>query len=69
MGYWTSKFFTKDGAILVGVAEADGSIYCPDGIDPDELNDYKKVKRGIKGFLHANNKEGTEYIKDEAIFQ
>ena len=42
VGYWTSKFFTNDGAILVGVAEADGSIYCPDGIDPEHLNNYKK---------------------------
>lgn len=56
VGYWTSKFFTKDGAILVGVAEADGSFYCPDGIDPDDLNDYKKKRRGIKGYLHAKGK-------------
>ena len=38
VGYWASKFFTKDGAILVGVAEADGSFICPEGIDPEELN-------------------------------
>lgn len=58
MGYWTSKFFTQDGAILVGVAEADGSFYCPDGIDPEDLNNYKKKRRGIKGYLHATGLEG-----------
>ena len=33
VGYWASKYFTNDGAILVGVSEADGSIYCPEGIN------------------------------------
>ena len=58
VGYWASKFFTKDGAILVGVAEADGSFICPEGIDPEELNEYKKKKKGIKGFLTATGREG-----------
>lgn len=69
MGYWASKFFTDDGAILVGVAEADGSFICPEGINPDELLAFKNKRRGIKGFLNATGKEGTEYIKDDAIFQ
>ena len=69
VGYWASKFFNEDEAILVGVAQADGSFYCPSGINPDELNNYKKIKKGIKGFLHAANKEGTEYINEEAIYQ
>ena len=28
VGYWASKFFVQDGAILVGVCEADGSLFC-----------------------------------------
>lgn len=28
VGYWASKFFVEDGAILIGVAEADGSFLC-----------------------------------------
>lgn len=27
VGFWLSKFFVQEGAILVGVAEVDGSIY------------------------------------------
>ena len=42
----------------MGVAEADGSFYCPDGIDPEDLNNYKKKRRGIKGYLHATGLEG-----------
>jgi glutamate dehydrogenase (NAD(P)+) len=34
VGYWASKFFVEDGAILIGVAEADGSFICPSGINP-----------------------------------
>jgi glutamate dehydrogenase (NAD(P)+) len=68
VGYWVSKFFTNDGAILVGVAEADGSCYCPEGIDPDQLLRYKKMKRGIKGFLNASSKEGEEFLNEEAIY-
>ena len=59
VGYWASKFFVEEeGAILIGVAEADGSFICPDGVDPEELQQFKKTKKGIKGFLHATGKEG-----------
>ena len=68
VGYWASKFFTEDGGILVGVAEADGSFVCPDGIDPDDLLAFKKQKRGIKGYLNAKSLVGTEYVHDDAIF-
>ena len=33
VGYYASKFFTKEGTKLIGVAEFDGSIYNPEGID------------------------------------
>lgn len=35
VGYWLAKFFVQEGAILIGVAEVDGSIYDPLGINPD----------------------------------
>lgn len=37
VGYWASRFFVEEGAVLVGVAEADGSFICESGIDPKEL--------------------------------
>lgn len=33
VGYWASRYFIEEGAILVGVAEYDGSIYNSNGID------------------------------------
>lgn len=35
VGYWAAKFFVEEGAILVGVAEADGSFFSAEGINPD----------------------------------
>lgn len=58
VGYWASKFFTQHGAKLVGVAEADGSIFSENGIDPEQLNDFKNAKKGINGFPNV------EYYSD-----
>lgn len=64
VGYWASKFFTQHGAKLVGVAEADGSIFSENGIDPEQLNDFKNAKKGVNGFPNA------EYYPDEqAIYK
>ena len=52
VGYWAAKFFTEAGAIIVGVAQQDGSIYnVTNGIDPESLWWYKKGKSGINGFV------------------
>jgi glutamate dehydrogenase (NAD(P)+) len=52
VGYWASKFFTEAGAKLIGVAEYDGSIYNPDGINPNDLSIFKNQSKakGVKGF-------------------
>lgn len=50
---------------MVGVAEWDGSIYNPNGMDPDEVFNYKNLKKGVKGFPKAQ-----DYFEDEsAIYQ
>lgn len=38
VGYWASRFFIKEGAKLIGVAEFDGSIYDQNGINPMDLS-------------------------------
>lgn len=52
---------TAYGAKLVGVAEWDGSIFDENGIDPDELLNYKNNRKGIKGYPKA-----SEYFEDES---
>lgn len=44
-------------------------VLCPDGVDPEELNRYKRTKKGIKGFLHATGKDGKEFVKEDAIYE
>jgi glutamate dehydrogenase (NAD(P)+) len=40
VGYFASKFITETGGKIIGVAERDGSIYNPDGFDPENLREY-----------------------------
>lgn len=61
VGYWASHFCHHDGAKIIGVAEWDGSIYNPNGIDPDHLLEYKKKKGGIKDYPKAE-----QQFEDEA---
>lgn len=58
VGYHTAKNMVNAGAILVGVAEIDGSIYSKKGIDLDSLMEYKAEKGGVTGF------NGTKTLKD-----
>lgn len=52
------------GAELVGVAEAVGSIYNPNGINPDDLLEYKNAKGGILGYPKAEK----EFDDESAIY-
>lgn len=58
VGYHAAKYMIEGGAIMVGVAEIDGSIYSEKGIDLEKLMEYKKENNGITGF------PGTEKLKD-----
>jgi glutamate dehydrogenase (NAD(P)+) len=46
VGYWTSYFLEIEGATLVGVQDAFGSIANPDGIRVSELSDYMTRNNG-----------------------
>ncbi len=58
VGYHTAKYLTEAGAVMVGVAEMDGSIYSKKGIDLESLMSYKEETGGIVGY------EGTETLKE-----
>jgi len=54
---------TEAGAKVIGVVEYNGSIYCPDGIHPDKLLEYKNKRGGkIQGF------PGAESFDNDAAF-
>lgn len=68
VGYWASKFFVEEGAKLVGVAEFDGSIYNENGIDPEQLFQYKKQNRGVANFPDCKTFENEDAIYQHADF-
>ena len=53
VGFHSARQFAREGAKCVGVAEWDGEIYNPDGIDVQELEEYKIEKGTITGFPGA----------------
>jgi glutamate dehydrogenase (NAD(P)+) len=55
VGYHASKYMTEAGALLVGVAEREGSIYKKDGIDLESLMAYRNETGSIMDFEGATN--------------
>ncbi|XP_037019248.1 glutamate dehydrogenase 1, mitochondrial [Artibeus jamaicensis] len=59
VGLHSMRYLHRFGAKCVGVAESDGSIWNPDGIDPKELEDFKLQHGSILGFPKAKIYEGS----------
>ncbi len=57
VGYHAAKYMTEAGAIMIGVAEYDGSIFNEKGIDLEELMQFKKETGGIVGFKNTKTLE------------
>lgn len=55
VGYWAAKFLQEGGAKLVGLAEIEGAIYDPDGMDIDEVMTHRQETGSILDFPGAQN--------------
>jgi len=55
VGYHTAKFFYEHGALIVGLAEWEGAISNPDGLDIEAVVEHRKRTGSILGFPGANN--------------
>ncbi len=55
VGYHSAKFFQEAGAIIVSLAEYEGSIYNYDGLDVDAVFQHRKNTKSILNFPGATN--------------
>jgi glutamate dehydrogenase (NAD(P)+) len=55
VGYFAAKFFQAGGAVLVGLAESEGAIANPKGLDLDQVVAHRKERGGILGFPGATD--------------
>ncbi|NOX38138.1 MAG: Glu/Leu/Phe/Val dehydrogenase [Calditrichaeota bacterium] len=59
VGYHAAKFLQEGGAIIVGLAEYEGAIYNPKGLDVDQVMAHRKETGSILNFPGAQNLENT----------
>ena len=55
VGYFAATFFQAGGAVLVGLAESEGAIANPKGLDIEEVMAYRRDRRTILDFPGAAN--------------
>jgi len=62
VGLHTTRYLTRAGAVCIGIAEHDGSIFNANGIDPKALEEYKLDKGTITGFPGAEPYKGENLL-------
>jgi glutamate dehydrogenase (NAD(P)+) len=55
VGYHAAKYFQEGGAIVVGLAESEGAITNPKGLDIEKVMSYRKERGSILAFPGATN--------------
>lgn len=63
VGYWTSHFLAKEGAVLIAVQDASATIHNVNGIDPEDLNMHVEANnRSISGYAKAGTMPPSEFF-------
>lgn len=55
VGYYAAKFCEEGGAIIVGIAEYEGGIYNKDGLNVEEVFQFRKGTKSILDYPGAKN--------------
>ena len=55
VGYFAAKYFQEGGAFLVGLAESEGAISNPKGLDIEKVMAHRRERRTILDFPGATN--------------
>ncbi|RMG68761.1 MAG: Glu/Leu/Phe/Val dehydrogenase [Calditrichaeota bacterium] len=59
VGYHAAKFLQEGGAVIVGLAEYEGAIYNPKGLDVDAVMAHRAEKKSILNYPGAENIDQT----------
>ncbi|MFQ5638789.1 MAG: Glu/Leu/Phe/Val dehydrogenase [bacterium] len=59
VGFHAARFFHKAGALVVAIAEYDGAICHPKGLDPDVVQNHRQESGSILNFPGAHNFENS----------
>lgn len=59
VGYYAAKFFQEGGALLVALAEYEGAVYNPKGLDIDKVVEHRKRTGSILKYPGAKNIANT----------
>ncbi|OLY81431.1 Glutamate dehydrogenase, mitochondrial [Smittium mucronatum] len=62
VGYWSAKFFSSNGAKIIGISEMGIGLYNEDGINIQDLFDYRKENNTLIGFPGAKNIENSASV-------
>jgi glutamate dehydrogenase (NAD(P)+) len=53
VGYYSAKFLSEFGALIVGLCEFEGAIYNEDGLDVEAVFQHRKATGSILGYAGA----------------
>jgi glutamate dehydrogenase (NAD(P)+) len=59
VGYYAAKFIQEGGGIIVAIAEYEGAIHNPKGLDVDKVHKHRKETKSILNFPGAQNITNT----------
>ncbi len=62
VGYYSAKFCSEGGGILVGIAEREGGIYDPKGLDVDSVFKHREATGSILNYPGAKNIKDTNLV-------
>jgi len=66
VGSWTARLMKPHGARLIAVEDVTGAILNREGIDPDDLAEYVKTKRGVAGYPGATSLDRRAFLSTPA---
>jgi glutamate dehydrogenase (NAD(P)+) len=66
VGSWAARLLKPHGAILLAVEDITGAIFSADGLDPDELAEYVRLKGGVAGFPKGWPIDHESFLKTQA---